>query len=290
MFRNRGVRKPRRMLWIWTGVSAASWLAVAWGAFEIWRTGTEDGLPHVAVGVGLVPGIIGVGMALLSLRTVRIVAAAQRGAEVIAHWVVSAEELASFAAADKARNAFGDAYSNDWIPPKTIPPEGIEIRFVADGVLVGDTYFGLVNTGMMKFEGVQILPGNPLAIEFGTVLTSVSKVNAVRVHTARHVLRLPIARLARDDAARLLQHYQRVDRREIVVNPGFYRGRVKFGLIAAAVCGAVSAIGFAMGALDIGGGEVPVVLAVVDFMFALGGLILAAIARVLSASQHQRRG
>src|SRR5690606_6569170 len=49
MFRNRGVRKPRRMLWIWTGVSAASWLAVAWGAFEIWRTGTEDGLPHVAV-------------------------------------------------------------------------------------------------------------------------------------------------------------------------------------------------------------------------------------------------
>ena len=53
----------------------------------------------------------------------------------------------------------------------------MEIIFGADGVFVGDRYFGLVNTGMLKFEGVQMLPSNPLALEFGTVATTISHVS-----------------------------------------------------------------------------------------------------------------
>lgn len=285
----QGFRKPRLVILIWLSVTIVSCLAIAWGALEMMRTGDDGGWPGAAVGIGIAPAVIGFGMLLLAIKSARTLAAAQRGDRVFARWTVSPEELAAFAVNDKARNALGSGYGNDWSPPREVPAEGIEIKFDPDGVLVGDTYFGLVTTGMYKFEGVQILPERPLAIEFGTVATTMSHATSVYVHTYRGVLRLPIGRLGREDAIKVLDHYKRVDRRELVVNPGFYRSRIKIGLIWAAVCFVSAALGFAMEALDIGGDLVPLVLAVVGTVAGIGGLALALFAKLLGNAQHRPR-
>lgn len=285
----QGFRRPRLVIGICLGVTVVSSLAIAWGALEMMRTGDDGGLPGAAVGLGIAPAVIGLGMLVLAMKGARTVAAAQRGDRIFARWMVSPEELAAFAANNKARDALGPEYSNDWSPPRKIPPEGIEIRFDPDGVLVGDTYFGLVTTGMFKFEGVQILPENPLAIEFGTVATTFSNATTVHVRTHRGVLRLPIGRLGRDEAVKVLDHYKRVDRRETIVNPGFYRSRIRIGLIGAAVCFSAAAVGFAMEALDIGGDIVPLVLAVAGIVAGIGGLVLALLAKSLSSAQHRPR-
>ena len=286
----QGFRRPRLVIGICLGVTVVSCLAIAWGALEMMRTGDDGGLPGAAVGLGIAPAVIGLGMLVLAMKGARTVAAAQRGDRIFARWMVSPEELAAFAANNKARDALGPAYNNDWSPPRKIPPEGIEIRFDPDGVLVGDTYFGLVTTGMFKFEGVQILPENPLSIEFGTVATTFSSGTTVHVHTSRGVLRLPIGRLGRDEAVKVLDHYRRVDRRETIVKPGFYRSRIRIGLIGAAVCFTAAAIGFAMEALEIGGDIVPLVLAVAGIVAGIGGLVLALLAKSLSNAQHRPRG
>ena len=286
---NRGFNKPRLFIFICLAVTVVSCLAIAWGALEMMRTGDDGGLPGAAVGLGIAPAVIGLGMLFLAIKGARTMAAAQRGDRVFARWMVSPEELAAFVENNKARDVLGPEYSNDWSPPRKIPPEGIEIKFDPDGVLVGDTYFGLVTTGMFKFEGVQILPENPLAIEFGTVATTITNATTIHVRTSRGVLRLPIGRLGRDEAVKVLDHYKRVDRRETIVNPGFYRGRIKFGLIAAAVCFVAAALGFAMEALEIGGDLVPLLLAVIGIVAGIGGLALALIAWFLSNAQHRPR-
>jgi hypothetical protein len=159
-------------------------------------------------------------------------------------------------------------------------------------VLVGDTYFGLVTTGLFKFEGVQMLPGDPLAIEFGTVQTTVTSGTTFHVHRSRGVLRLPVPRLARSEAAKVLDHFQRVDARETVVNPGFYRGRMRFGLYAAPVCFLVAAIGFGLQAAGYGNlldGVLAVSLAVGGVVSGLGALALTLVAWLLSRAQHAKR-
>jgi hypothetical protein len=177
---NRGFRKPRLVIFICLAVTVVSCLAIAWGALEMMRTGDDGGLPGAAVGLGIAPAVIGLGMLFLAIKGARTMGAAQRGDRVFARWTVSPEEIMAFIENNKARNALGPEYSNDWSPPGNISAEGIEIKFDPDGVLVGDAYFGLVTTGMFKFEGVQILPENPLAIEFGTVATTIT--NATTIH------------------------------------------------------------------------------------------------------------
>jgi hypothetical protein len=286
------VRKPRLGAAAWLVVALAGWISVAWGTFEMHRLGHETGATAAAIGVGFPVAVIATGMLFLAIRALRIVAALDRGEGVIARWTVSPEDFAEFTADNAARNALGGACRNDWKIPRTTPPQGIEIVFGADGVLVGSRYFGLVNTGMLKFEGVQMLPSNPLALEFGTVATTVSHGTAVHIHRTRGALRIPVPRLARDEAVRVLDHFRRVDAREIVVDPGFYLGRMRFGLIAAPICFLTAAAGFALQFLGYGNlldGTLPVALAVGGTVGGAGALILAMTAWTLSRAQHLRR-
>jgi hypothetical protein len=171
----KGIRKPRLVPWIWCVAALAGWAAVAWGAFEMQAPGRETAATGLAIGVGFPVAVIATGMVFLAIKGVRTIAALDRGEGVIARWTVLPTELAEFAANNAARNALGGAYRNDWKVPRAIPLGGIEIVLIRDGVRAGGTDFGLVNTGMFKFEGVQVLPENPLAIEFGTVLTTFSR-------------------------------------------------------------------------------------------------------------------
>ena len=289
---NRGFRNPRRVTLICLASAVTGWAAVAWGIFEMQRLGQETVATGTSIGLGLPVGVVATGMLALAINGARIVAAIRHGEKVIARWTVSPDDFAAFTTNNAARNALGSDYRNDWKPPRTITPEGIEIVFRPDGVLVGDTYFGLVNTGMFKFEGVQMLPENPLAIEFGTVTTTISNVSTVRIDRNRGVLRLPVSRLARAEAVRVLDYYKKVDAREIVVNAGFYLSRKRFGLIAAPICFLAAAVGFAIEFSGYGGilGELlPLLLAVGGVIFGLGALILVLLAWSLSRAQHRKR-
>jgi hypothetical protein len=288
---NTGFRNPHRTILIWLAATLVSWASVAWGVSEMQRLGYETVAVGIAIGVALAPAIIAPGMLLLAVNGARIVAAIRRGDKVIARWTVSPTDLAEFAVNNAARNARGDGYRNDWTPPRRVPPAGIDITFSPDGVLVGDSYFGLVTTGMFKFEGVRILPENPLAIEFGTVATAVSKAITVHLRTSRAVLRLPVSRLASTEAARVLAYFIRVDKREIIVNAGFYRARLRFALIAAPICFVAAAIGFA---LEFGGygreyGLLTLLLAVGGVVSGIGALILALAAWWMSQVQRAPR-
>ncbi len=287
---NKGVRRPLRMVWLFLVLAGFSSASVAWG-IHVLRTVGDTTAAGLAIGVAGPVAVISVGMLVLAVNNVRLTGALRRGENVIARWTVSPDDYAAFIANNAARNALGPAYQNDWKLPKTIPPQGLAVVFGQDMVMVGDRFFGLVNTGMFTFRGVQILPENPLAIEFGTVSSTLSQGgSAVRLDVGSGVLRIPIARLARADAVRVLDHYKRVDSREIVVNPEFHRGRMRFGLIAAPICFAAAALGFVMQDHGINtDGDLNLVLAVVGVICGIGALILAGIAAYLSWQQHRRR-
>jgi hypothetical protein len=288
-----GLSRPAVHAIIAALVTLVTWGAIAWGLQEPGVLTATEGSPAAgAIGLALAPAIIAPMMLLLYLKGVRAVRAARRGENVLARWIVSAAELAEFRRNDAARNALGRAYRNLWKPPRRDPQGGIEVIFVPDAVVVGPALYPLVNTGMFRFAGVQVLPERPLAIEFGTITTSFASEPTVKVSRSRAVLRLPVARRARDDLPRVLRHFQQVDARKLVVNPGFYLSRIRVGLIAAPVCFALAALGFWLGQ-QAGGDEttdiVGLTLAVSGVMFGFGGLILAAAAWTLRQGQVRRR-
>ncbi len=288
MSANKGMRHPAQMVLLFLVLAVASSASVAGGIFMMQTVG-ETKANGLAIGIGGPVAVISIGMLFLTIRGWRLALALRRGENVIAHWMVSPEDFATFVANNTARNALGADYRNDWKPPKKVPCQGLEVVFGKDIVMVGDRFFGLVNTGMFTFEGVQILPENPLAIEFGTVSTTLSHGgSAARIDVNKGVLRIPIGRLARADAVRVFEHYKGVDAHEIVVNPGFYRGRMRFGLVAAPLCFLATAAGFAMQSNGIGNIDVNLVLMIGGVVSGIGALILAAIAAYLSWQQHRR--
>jgi hypothetical protein len=290
-----GLSRPAVNAIVAAAVTLLSWGAIAWGLQEPGVLAATEGSPGgFAIGLALAPAIIAPMMLLLYLKGVRLVRAARRGEGVLARWTVTAAELAAFRLDDTARNALGPGFRNQWKPPRRDPAGGIEVIFTRDAVVVGGTLFPLVSTGMFRFAGVQVLPGRPLAIEFGTVTTSLSSVPHYRVTRSRAVLRLPVARLARDDLPRVLRHFQQVDTREVVVNPGFYLGRIRFGLIAAPACFALAAIAFRLTPRSAGPDEqalqtIGLVVIIAGILCGLGALVLAAAAWVLRQGQLPRK-
>lgn len=287
-----GYRNPRLMIGAFLAATVAGWAAVGWGVFEMNRIAGETAATAASIGIGFPVGVIATGMLFLAIKSARVYHRFRQGHNAIGRWIVPPEDFAAFATNNAARNALGPAYRNEWRPPRAIPAAGLAIAFNPEGVLAGDTYFSLVTTGQFKFEGVQMLPGDPLAIEFGTVETTVSSGTTFNIHRSRGVLRLPVPRLARSEAAKVLDHFQRVDRRETIVNAGFYRGRMRFGLYAAPVCFLVAAVGFGLQAAGYGNlldGMLCVALAVSGVVSGLGALALVLIARLLHTAQHTRR-
>jgi len=286
--RNTGLRRPVLGASVAGAVCVASLVSIAAGIFIMQVEGRETTASGLLIGLGIAPAVIGAGMFFLFLRGVRTMRDVRAGKGEIARWTVAADDVDAFRASDARRNALGPEYRNGYTPPDPAPPEGVEVVFVADGVMVGGTYFGLVTTGMSTFFGPQMLPGSPLSLEFGTVLVWASKATTIHIHRDVAALRIPVGRTAAEDAKRVLTHFQRVERREIVVNPGFYRGRLRFGLWSAAVCAGVAAGGFGLNAIGAELGYIPLVMAVAGTVAGIGGLVLAGLAWGLSARQRGR--
>ena len=284
---NTGLREPRRNLLISLAATLLAWAFVAWGALEMRETGQEAIGPGLKVGLALLPAIFGPFAIYNFWLGIKVFAAIRRGENEIGRWTVTVAELAEFSARDKALNALGGDYLNIWTVPRRLPPEGLEVIFVADGVLVGDTYFGLVSTGMFRINNIRMLSEGPPIIAFRSVTTWA---NRFGVRTSIGALRIPVSHAVSTEAARVLGHFERVDRREAIANPGFYRGRMRAGLIGAPIFLAVAILGFVLNSTgennDIS--DVSYIIIIFGLVFCLAMLILALAAWLLGRAQLRK--
>jgi len=284
-----GIRNPGRSLLICVVITLAAWGSIAWGVIEMNAVGQETLGSGLKIGLAMLPGIIGPLMAWNFWWATKVFASVRRGENVIGRWSVTAAELAEFAEIDRVRSVQGSGVSNEWSTKRDAQPSGIEVIFVKDAVLVGDTYFALAITGPFRFISVRMLSGSQQTIAFQTLLTLA---NRFSTRTMAGELRIPVSRAASADAGEVVAHFARVAARDIVANPDFYRSRIRFGLVAAPICFAVAALGFVLRSI-FGGSEdgldAPTLLTIIGCIAGVTALILALAAKLLDNAQRRKR-
>jgi hypothetical protein len=288
---SNGIRNPRRSLAICITLLLLSWASLGWGIWEMHAAGGGETFGSaLKIGLALLPAILLPFMAANFWWAGRVTAKLKAGETALVRWRVVGDALAAFVAEDAERNLAGSDYVNDWTPPRQAPPEGIEIIFSRDGVLAHDIWFPLVRQGPYVIERVGILPHSPTSIEFVTVSTTVSSGTAFSIRRSRHVLRLPVASPDCPDAHAALAHFRAVLAGETIVNPDFYRSRIRFGLIAAPLSGIIGLLGYALLGNEAQTGEISMAI----LMVALGtggtvaALLLALLAWRLDRKQRAR--
>jgi len=277
-----GLSNPRRSVMICVAAIAAGGAMLLIGILM----GGDQGPAPVLIAVGLLVVIVFPLFLLNFLWAVRVTERMKRGDGVIARWTVPLHTLEEFREDDSSPKKM--RRKNDYRLPRKLPQEGLEVIFSADAVMIGDTFFGLAKSGIARFTDVSTVPGNPLSIAFRMAFTNVrgTSYGAASVHTSRSELRVPVARTANDEASKVLAHYTAVQQGRIQVKPKFWTLRIKIGLWAAAI-GVVAAVaGFALNAMKVKAGDVPLILAVSGVMGALGGVVLAGIAWALRNAER----
>jgi hypothetical protein len=278
------------------GLAMLFWLIVALGCVasvgtavvDMNRFGQETGSTGLRMVIGLLLGPLAGGLAFGSWKSTRVLRRARNGEGEIAHWRVMPGELDAFRAVD------GDLRTrrrNSLKLPRTSPADGLEVIFLDDHVIVDGRVFALMTTGSSRFSSVQIVPGNPLAIQFDMVLTSlVAGSNSYHMTRTGQALRIPIATLARAEGVRVLEHYRKADAREIIVNPDLYGARLRFAYGWLVVSLVAMATGFALNRDGMSPDEVilPLSLAVGGAVCAVGAAVLILICRKLRADQFRR--
>lgn len=283
---NAGLSNPKRSVMICIVMVVVGVGGILWGVFEMNRLGgAETGGTAIAIGGGLLLAILGFVFLFNFIWAVRLTEAMKRGENVIARWTVPQQTLEEFRADEEERKKQGRR--NDWKVPRKIPAGGIEVIFSPSAVMIGDTFFGLAKSGIARFTGVAMAPGNPLAIAFGMAFTAARGISGgMVVTTYRSELRIPVARTASAEASKVLEHYKSVHAGKIVARPGFWKLRIKIGLWALGIGAVAAAAGFGLNALKVDLDEAPMVMAVVGIMVALAGAVLAGAAALLG--RHER--
>ena len=281
-----GLSNPRRSVVLCLAGLAIGAAALAWG---IWAMDDAENAPaSIAVAIGLLFCIVFPLFLFNFLWAVRLTEAMRRGENVIARWTVPPQTLEEFRADEAGRRKAGRP--NDWKVPKRIPPDGLEVIFSPDAVMIGDNFFGLARSGLARFDAIQIVPGNPLSLGFAMALTT-GRATSTGAHltTQRSELRIPIARTASAEAGKVLAHFQSVDAGRTIGRPGFWALRLKIGLWTAAIAATTGIVGFALRGLNDQLANVPLVMAIAGTMFTLGGLLIAAIAALIQRAERTDR-
>lgn len=282
-----GIRNPHHSVIICLVVALLSWGSIAWGIMEMTAAGQETASSGLKIGLALLPAIIAPLFALNFWSGMKVIARIRRGEGQIARWSVSAAYLAAFATSNKARNAIGAEQVNDWSPPRE-SASGIEVTFVPDGVLVGDTYFSLVTVGPYSFSHVWMLTDSAPAVAFRTRLVLANRFGA---RTTIGELRIPAPASASADAANVVAHFQQVSAGTVIANPDFYRRRMRIGLIGAPIFLAIAALGFVLGPNDMSSGDIsiPSLMIIIGLVAGIAMLVLALAAWLLDGAQRRKR-
>jgi len=280
-----GIRNPIMSFRLCAAATVAAAGAIGWGVLEMSALGRETTLTAAAIGLSIPVLVIGFAMALNFRWAARIMARMKRGEGIIARWTILPSEVEAFRTAEAGRK--GDSH-NLYRVPKSLPPEGIEVIFSEDAVMIGDDFFGLSVTGVVSFKSVMARAGNPLCIEFLLSEFRVVKgATRYRASNVAHVLRAPLSKTAGDQTRQVFEHFNNVLARKILVKKDFYPGRIRFGLTGAAVCAVLFAGGLGLEFLGAPLGVVPMVMSVVGAVGGIGALVLAGLAWLLM--QGQRR-
>jgi hypothetical protein len=283
--RNRGLRRPGLNALICVALFVGGALSVGWGASEMNALGYETTGTAVKIAFGLLAAIFGFLFFFNFVWGMRVVGALKRGEGVIARWTVPPAAFDQFRTFD--RTLKGTAEDNDWKVPDATPPAGVDVAFSADGVLVGDTFFGLATTGLGRFGAVRLRHSTPPCLEFATIFTTAVAEPHTRIYNTPGVLRVPISEEAQGEAAKVLRHYEDVTARRVIVKPRFWDTRIKIGLIAAVVSAATAALGLSLREMNEELANAPLFMAVAGIIIAIGGVVLALIAWVFKKRQHE---
>ena len=285
---NAGVTRPERNVKICLALLVASLIALVAGILAIKSAGAETTASATAIAFGLLGTIIFSLMLANFVWATRVFAAIKRGENVIARWTVPADAFDRFRANEAGHAAAG--HPNDYKPPRNTPPAGVEVVFARDGVIIGDTFYGLATTGLAHVRQVGIVPGEPLCIGFQTAMTTgrLQSSGAADFRTVLGLLRIPVVDSSHKEANAVLDHYIAALSGQVIVKPDFWKRRIRWGLRAALVSTFVSATGFVLEALEVALGVVPLILAVSGAITAIGGLLLAFLAWTFA--DRQRRG
>jgi hypothetical protein len=213
----------------------------------------------------------------------RIITAMRAGRDVIARWTVDPASFERFRQVDgQIGRTEGD---NDYRASKQTSPHGVEVIFSTDGVLIGDTFFGLASTGLGRFKSIGLRALDPPVLEFGTVMTGVINTTHVRMVHTHGALRVPVAKDALAQASAVQRHFQDVLARRTVVKPNFWRLRVRIGIAVAVLSFLAAGVGVALREQNSELANVPLVLAVGGVVLGMGGLVLAILARTFQWKQ-----
>lgn len=287
---NAGLSNPKRSVMICLVAIVVGAGLLLWGSTGLDAQGNGPLLPSAAVGIGLLMCILFPLFLFNFVWAVRLTSAMKRGENVIARWTVPVQTLEEFRADEAERKKAGKG--NDWKVPRHIPAAGLEVIFSPSAVMIGESFFGLAKSGIARFTGVAMAPGNPLSIAFGMAMTAARGISGgMVVTTYRSELRVPVARGASAEASKVLTHYTSVTAGQTIAWPGFWAFRIKLGLWGAGIGAAVGALGFLFNALKLPLGDVPLIMAISGVMVALGGVVLAGLASLLQRRDREdRRG
>jgi uncharacterized membrane protein YidH (DUF202 family) len=244
------------------------------------------GLPRLMVDENDVPGSIAsvVGgltaffaslMLLNFLWALRLANRIRRGELTLARWIVPAETMSAYVAAEKARPW---NMRSRWRPRSGA---AAEVIFTPDGVLAGGLYHGLASSGTQHFVSVDLLDGNPGTLQFATREISGGPGDSFRWFAS--VLRLPVAPGSEDAAGQVLTHFRQVRSGTLLVKPQFWPKRIRIGRVAMGLGAVVVGIGWFLSKqtgwhLDDAKGASSLILFIVGIAMVICGAVIAAIA------------
>lgn len=204
--RSRGVRNPGRNALLFGLATVAGIVLILLGMGDTHETG-RSGSPLLMPGIFLViPGLL---FFVHYSSKIRVFRALRSGRGVIARWTVPAEEFKRFCE-EEARVPARSIMVNFYKPPRNIPPEGVEVVFSDEGVLIGDGYFPLSITRGRRVGNVRRVASDPSTIEFGMTMTAMARTSSATVDssTVYENLRVPVASDAERLAAEVVRRYE----------------------------------------------------------------------------------
>lgn len=202
--RDRGITRPSLK------AAVAATFAVGGLIASIWSFTGDPPAPGSAEGVartlGTMTAIIGALMTANYLYALSLVRKLRRGKGVIASWTVPPLEFEQFRGVERTRKT----RKNNWRMPRGDWPSGLPVIFGTNAVLVGDTYFKLVGEGMSRFCNVRLEAAAVSSVEFAMRFTVHGAGTQNMTARYRGHLRVPIAKGASVQAARVIGHFQHV--------------------------------------------------------------------------------
>lgn len=284
----KGWSRPVRHAAIAGAITLTAGIAIIVGIVIMEAQGGESTLSAALIGLGLFVFIMGCAVTFILVWSARVIARMRRGEGLLTRWTVSREELDRFRTADAARSAHGPEYVSMWVPPKISPEEGLEVLVSPDAVLMGEDYVGLSTTGMQRFSAMKRIANAPASLEFLIHMSEPRGATVQRMVSLTKLLRVPTSASAPEAADTMQGHFERVLRREIIVNPHWWTVRIRIGLWAMGIGLAAALGGWAWPKFFADPDYIGQAVSGVGILVALGGLAVAYMASILRRAQMRR--